>query len=56
VVRIFDTVASVKAKDPVVEDIEEVIDWQVESQIVSNNLPIMVKKATIASVFNCPKF
>ena len=54
VVRIFDTEASIKAKDPVVEDIEEVIDWQVESTVVSENLPIMVQKATILSIFSCP--
>lgn len=55
-VRIFDTVAAIKAKDPVAEDLDEIIDWQVESQVVSDNLPIMVKKATIASVFSCPNF
>lgn len=55
-VRIFDTVASIKAKDPIVEDIEEVIDWQVESQVVSVNLPIMVAKQNIASVFTCSNF
>lgn len=55
-VRIFDTVASIKAKDTVAEDIDEVIDWLVECEVVSPNLPVMVKKATIASIFSCPNF
>jgi hypothetical protein len=53
-VRIFDKAAAIKAKDPVSEDLEDVVDWQVECQVVSANLPMMVKKATIASVFSCP--
>jgi hypothetical protein len=53
-VRIFDTPASIKAKDPVVDDLEEEVIWNIECEVVSVNLPIMVKRTTINSVFTCP--
>ena len=54
--RIFDKPASIKAKDPVADDLEEEIVWAVECEVVSSNLPIMVKDTTIKSIFACSTF
>ena len=55
-VRIFDVPASIKAKDPVADDLEEEVVWQCECEVISKNLPVMVPVATIASVFSCSNF
>ncbi len=55
-VRIFDKPASIKAKDPVADDLEEEVVWNVECEVVSVNLPIMVKDTTIKSIFSCSAF
>ncbi len=55
-VRIFDKPASIKAKDPVADDLEEEVVWNVECEVVSTNLPIMVKDTTIKSIFICKAF
>jgi hypothetical protein len=55
-VRIFDKPASTKAKDPVVDDLEEEVIWNVECEVISTNLPIMVKDTLIKSIFNCSNF
>ena len=55
-IRIFDKTASIKAKDPVVDDLEEEVIWNVYNEVISVNLPIMVKMDTIASIFTCSNF
>lgn len=55
-VHIFDVAASVKAKDPVADDLEEEVSWQVESTVTSINLPSKHSITAIASVFSCPNF
>lgn len=55
-VHIFDEVASIKAKNPVADDLEEEVIWQVESKVTSENLPTMHKLDTIRSAFSCPTF
>ncbi|MDF2381313.1 hypothetical protein JMG10_07545 [Nostoc ellipsosporum NOK] len=54
--HLFDKPAAIKAKDPVADDLEEEIVWQVECQVVSSNLPSKHKVATILSIFTCPNF
>ena len=55
-IRIFDEPAIITAKDPVIDDLEEEVIWNVEVEVISVNLPIMVPKATIESVFVCSSF
>jgi len=55
-IHIFDKVASIKAKDPVADDLEEEVVWQVECEIVSVNLPSIHSSDLILSVFSCPTF
>ena len=55
-IRIFDEPANITAKDPVVDDLEEEVIWNVDIEVISVNLPIMVPKATIESVFVCSHF
>lgn len=55
-VHIFDTVASIKAKDPVEDDLEAEVVWNVECTVTSRNLPSKHKVATIISAFSCPTF
>jgi hypothetical protein len=55
-VHIFDKPASIKAKNPVADDLEEEVVWQVESKVTSENLPTIHSTAAIASVFGCPTF
>jgi hypothetical protein len=55
-VHIFDKPASIKAKDPVADDLEEEVIWMVESKVTSENLPSKHALAPIASVFECPNF
>jgi hypothetical protein len=52
-IRIFDKAAFTKAKDPVVEDIEEQITWLVESTVISANLPRLVPITGLEDVFTC---
>lgn len=55
-IHIFDKTASIIASDPVADDIEEEIFWQVVSEVTSDNLPSKHKVATILPVFTCPTF
>ena len=55
-IHIFDKTASIKAKDPVADDLEEEIVWLVECEVVSENLPQIHKSANIESVFSCATF
>lgn len=55
-IRIFDEPANITAKDPVADDLEEEVIWNVDIEVISVNLPIMVPKATIDSVFACSNF
>lgn len=54
--HLFDTVASIKAKDPVADDLEEEVYWQIECEVVSSNLPSLHKVVNILSVFTCASF
>lgn len=54
--HLFDKPATIKAKDPVADDLEEEVFWQVECDIVSQNLPSKHKVATITTVFTCSNF
>jgi hypothetical protein len=55
-IHIFDKPASIKAKDPVVDDLEEEVIWNVECEIVSKNLPRKVARTAINSAFVCSTF
>lgn len=55
-IHIFDKPASIKAKDPVEDDLESEITWQVECEIVSNNLPSKHLYENIKEVFACSTF
>lgn len=55
-IHIFDVPASIKAKDPVADDLEEEVTWICECKVTSENLPSKHKVATILSVFACPNF
>ena len=55
-VHIFDTVASIVASDPTLDDLEEVIVWHVECTVVSKNLPSKHPTAAILDVFSCAAF
>lgn len=55
-VHIFDKVASVKAKDPVADDLEEEVIWQVECTVTSVNLPSFHSTEDIIGVFACDTF
>lgn len=52
-VHIFDTPASIKAKDPVDDDLEAEVVWQVECDVTSINIPSKHQLATIEDVFTC---
>lgn len=54
-VHIFDTVAIIKAKDPVADDIGAEVTWEVYCDIISDNLPSKHPIATILDVFTCPQ-
>lgn len=53
-VHIFDTVAVIKAKDTVADDINAEVTWEVTCTITSNNLPSKHKTENILDVFSCP--
>lgn len=55
-VHIFDTVASIVASDPVADDLEEEIVWNVVCEVISQNLPTKHAIADIEAVFGCPTF
>lgn len=55
-IHFFDKVASIKAKDPVADDLEEEIVWQVECEVVSSNLPSKHSAATLGEIFSCINF
>jgi hypothetical protein len=55
-VHIFDATATIKAKDPVADDLEEEVTWVVESKITSRNIPSKHSLATIAEIFSCSNF
>lgn len=52
-VHIFDVPASIKAKDPVADDLEAEVIWNVECKVTSRNMPSKHLFATIADVFTC---
>lgn len=54
--HLFDQPATIKAKDPVADDLEEEITWQVECEVVSKNLPSLHEYADIADIFSCANF
>lgn len=51
-VHIFDTVASIDARDPVEDDVESEVVWEVVCTVVSENLPSKHDLTPIASIFN----
>lgn len=55
-VHIFDTECSVTANDPVADDIEEVVVWNVTCDVVSKNLPTKYPIADIEEAFTCATF
>ncbi|MDB5199147.1 MAG: hypothetical protein JWO92_1110 [Chitinophagaceae bacterium] len=55
-VHIFDTEATVIASDPVADDLEEEIIWNVVCEVISQNLPTKHEIADIEAVFGCPTF
>lgn len=54
--HIFDKAASITAKDPVADDLEEEVIWQVTSKVTSQNIPSKHPLTDIASVFACDTF
>jgi len=52
-VHIFDTVATIVAKDPVADDLESEVVWEVTNKVTSPNIPAKFPIATIASIFVC---
>lgn len=55
-IHIFDKPASIKAKDPVADDLEEEVIWTVDCKVTSENLPSKHQAATILSIFSCPNY
>lgn len=55
-VHIFDTVASIYAADPVADDLEEEVIWQVTNKVISLNLPSKHSTANTISAFGCATF
>lgn len=55
-VHIFDTEATVVASDPVADDLEAEVTWDVVCEVVSQNLPSKHSISAISSVFSCPTF
>lgn len=51
-VRIFDTPASIVASDPVADDPESSVIWNVVCTVLSKNLPSIHPLTTIAELFN----
>ncbi len=54
--HLFDTEASITAADPVVDDLEEGVFWNVECEVTSKNLPSKHNVANILEVFVCETF
>lgn len=55
-VHIFDTEATVYASDPVADDLEAEVIWEVVCEVISTNLPSKHAYAGLESVFGCPTF
>lgn len=55
-VHIFDTEASIYGSDPVVDDLQEEVVWNVVCEVISQNLPSKHQIAAIESVFTCPSY
>lgn len=57
-IHIFDTVAAIKGSDPVADDLEAEVIWNVECKVVSKNLPSIHRMAAddITTVFSCSTF
>lgn len=55
-VHIFDRVATIFASDPVADDLEEEVTWNVVCEVVSENLPSKHSTSAIASVFSCATY
>lgn len=55
-IHIFDKTSSIKAKDPVADDLEAEVVWELECEIVSSNLPSKHPVITIESIFSCAVF
>lgn len=52
-VHIFDTEASIDAVDPVTENLDDEVIWQVTNKVTSINLPAKFPFEAFASVFVC---
>jgi len=55
-VHIFDTVASIVAKDTIADDIAGEVIWEVTCKVTSINLPTKHTIASINSIFVCTSF
>jgi hypothetical protein len=54
--HLFDKTAAIKAKDPVADDLEEEVIWNVECEVISKNIPAKYPRAAIESLFSCTNF
>lgn len=54
--HLFDAPATIKAKDPVADDLEEEVVWTVDHEIVSKNMPALYPYADIEDLFTCEAF
>jgi hypothetical protein len=52
-VHIFDTTATITAKDPVADDLESEVVWNGIAKVISKNLPSKHSAANLANVFKC---
>jgi hypothetical protein len=55
-VHIFDTEATIIASDPVADELEAEVVWEIQCKVVSTNLPSKHALDSIASVFVCTNF
>lgn len=55
-VHIFDKPASIYASDPVADDLEEEVVWNVVCEVISSNLPTKHPIADIEAIFSCSNF
>ncbi len=56
ILHLFDKPASIHASDPVEDNLESEVVWQVTCEVVSENLPSKHKVEAIKSIFDCPNF
>jgi len=54
--HLFDTEASIVASDPVADDLEEEVVWNVVCEVTSKNLPSKHNVASILDIFVCETF